>query len=184
VTSELAQPEAKLGDHEFTGKERDGMTEGYRGRRLATAARAWARQHDGARLGVDMDSFATGLERSDIPIGGDKPMETLRSAINRAHDLFDRSDALWTWKEDQTSTTDVLLAGRALADVAHEMWLARWGPERLTHYQDLTSAVERAGHAISGIDKAATLRSAIGRDDRFVNAARGQWRLRARPTRP
>ena len=155
------------------------MTEGYRGRRLAKAAHAWARQHDGSRLGIDMDPFATGLERSAIPIGGDKPVETLRSAINRAHDLFDRSDALWTWKEVlTTSTTDGLLAGRALADVAHAVWLARWGPERLTHYQDRTSAIERAGHAISGIDKAATLRSAIGRDDRFVNAARGQWRLR------
>ena len=159
------------------------MSEGYRGRPLAKAAHAWARQHDGMRVGIDMESFATGLERSGIGIGGEKPLETLRSAVNRAHDLFDRSDALWTWKEEVTTSppdgvlSGPALTGRALADVAQAVWLARWSPERLTHYQDLTSAIERAGHEISGIDKAATLRSAIGRDDRFVNAARGQWRL-------
>ena len=156
------------------------MSEGHRGRSLAEAAYRWARRHDGARAGIDIETFATGLERSEVGIDGDKPLETLRSAINRAHDLFDRSDALWVWKEESTtSPTDGVLSGQALADVAREVWLSRWGPERLTHYQDLTSAVERAGHAIRGIDKAATLRSAMDRDHRFVNAARGQWRLRA-----
>ena len=155
------------------------MGEMLRGRGLAEAAYTWARQMDGSRAGIDIQSFVTGLESSGVRVAADKPVETLRSAINRAHDLFERSDALWTWKEPSIdSGADGALSGQALATAAHAVWLARWAPDRLIHYQDLTSAVERAGHRIAGPDKAATLRSAIGHDGRFVNAARGYWRLR------
>lgn len=73
---------------------------GLRGRRLAEAAHAIARDQDPAQSGLSTLSIVDLLVKGNLAINGDEPAKTLFDALIRSDDLFERREGgRFAWRE-------------------------------------------------------------------------------------
>jgi hypothetical protein len=102
----------------------------------------------------------------------------LLSALNNAHDLFDRvAPGAYAWKPPSHRDITDGVSGRQLADVVYA-WCRLNDPEGSgSHYNhEIKRGLEAWGVRIRGGDVGKTLRNALSGDPRF-SSERGIFRL-------
>jgi hypothetical protein len=145
-----------------------------------------AQNADPERIGIHSELLWNRLQGT--PAGEGRDAAAIASALNVAHDLFERvsgEPSTFRWREDVRavwSGTDGALSGRRLAIVAHFHARHLDPSARGLNYQRLTGAIISSGDLISGVDWGSAVNKAVSdATDLFERIGRGEYRWRHVP---
>lgn len=113
-----------------------------------------AKAEDPSRGGIHYTRLARLAERNNIRLAGADPGRTVYSALNNAHDLFERlAPGIYTWREPDGRDIHAGITGRTLADVVYAFSQATDPERRGLHYNhDIKDGLLRWGVSIRGAD--------------------------------
>ena len=142
---------------------------------------AIAQGADPERRGIHAEVLWKRIE--GLPEASGRDASSVASALNVAHDLFERipdEPATFRWLADARPVHDQAagaLSGRRLAVVAHFHARQLDPGARGLNYQKLTGSVIGAGDLIAGVDWGAAVNHAVsGATDLFERIGRGEYR--------
>lgn len=139
-------------------------------RELAPGLYRVAKDEDPDHDGIHYTRLAHLAQRDNIRLAGTDPGRTVYSALNNAHDLFERlAPGIYTWREPGGRDIHAGVSGKALADVVYAFSRTTDPERRGLHYnRDIKDGLLRWGVGIRGADMGKTIRDALRGDPRFT----------------